>query len=429
VRGAAIGSIVYTVFTAAFWILILLMAAASPVAAQRPISMPTAAGSQSSSDDIRKNYRVHAGPFYVEPAILLKELGVDTNVFNQAGNTNADFTMVVAPQAAVAVPFSNRALVKSLVGTDVVYYAQYASERSIDPQAAVRADIYAQRLTFFVDGSYLNTRERLNYEIDVRARHLQNDLSGGVAFRATTRLTIEVAARRGRIRFDGDDYLRGQRLKETLDRDTQVFSMTARHRRNGLTTFGLRYENQADRFPLSPVRDTDSFRVMPGVELRKRALLNGSAWVGYRRFEPKAAGLPSQAGLVSQLALSYTLLGAAVFGVTYDRDYQFSYEALTPYYVDNSVGLFVRRAIGGRADVRGNVARHRYTYQPITTGPILAGLVRVDTTDNYGVNVGYRLKRQTRAGVGLSYWTRDSTRLDFRNYTGLRIGLTMDHEF
>ena len=374
---------------------------------------------------------MHAGPFYVEPAILLKELGVDTNVFNQAGDTNADFTMVVAPQAAVAVPFANRALVKSLLGTDLVYYAQYASERSVDPQAAVRAEFYAGRLTFFVDESYLNTRERLNYSIDLRARHLQNDLSGGVAFRATTRLTVEAAASSGRIRFDGDEYFNGQRLKETLDRDTQVFSVTARHRRNGLTTIGLRYENQTDRFPLSPVRDTDSFRVMPGVELRPRALLNGSAWVGYRRFDPKAAVLPSQAGLVSQLALSYTLLGATMFGVTYDRDYQFSYEALTPYFVDNSVGVFVRRAIGARADVRGNVARHRYAYQPLLTDPILAGLAadRVDTTDNYGVNVGYRLKRQTRAGVGLSYWTRDSTGLDFRNYTGLRIGLTMNHEF
>ena len=98
----------------ALCIVIILVAAASPVAAQRPISMPTAAGSQQSIDDIRENYRLHAGPFYVEPAILLKELGVDTNVFNQAGETNSDFTMVVAPQAAVAIPFSNRALVKSL---------------------------------------------------------------------------------------------------------------------------------------------------------------------------------------------------------------------------------------------------------------------------------------------------------------------------
>jgi hypothetical protein len=252
-----------------------------------------------------------------------------------------------------------------------------------------------------------------------------------VAVRATTGLTIEVTAGSGRIRFDGDEYFNGQRLKETLDRDTQVYSVTARERRNGLTTIGLRYENQTDRFPLSPVRDTDSFRVMPGVELRPRALLNGSAWVGYRRFDPKSAVLPSQAGLVSQATLSYTLLGSTVFGVTYDRDYQFSYEALTPYFVDNSAGVFVRRAIGGRADVRANVARHRYAYQPLLGAPILAGPAadRVDTTDNYGVNVGFRLKRQTRAGVGLSYWTRDSTTLDFRNYTGLRFGLTMDREF
>ena len=40
---------------------------------QRPISMPTAAGADQSIDDIREDYRVHAGPFYVDPAIRLKE--------------------------------------------------------------------------------------------------------------------------------------------------------------------------------------------------------------------------------------------------------------------------------------------------------------------------------------------------------------------
>ena len=84
------GPVCYTVFTAALRIVIILVAATSAVNAQRPISMPTAAGSQQSINDIREDYRLHAGPFYVEPAILLKELGVDTNVFNQAGETNAD---------------------------------------------------------------------------------------------------------------------------------------------------------------------------------------------------------------------------------------------------------------------------------------------------------------------------------------------------
>ena len=418
-------------FTRALGIVIVLIATTAAAAGQRPITMPTAAGTQHSIDEIPDQYRLRAGPFYVDPAILIKELGVDTNVFNQAGETRADFTTTLAPQAAIAIPFARRALVKSLLGTDLVYYAHYTSERSFDPQAAARAEIYTPRLTFFMEGAYLNTRERLNYEIDLRARHLENNLTGGVAVRASTRLTIEAAARRGSIRFDGDAYFQGQRLKETLDRDTRIYSVTARHRRNGLTTLGLRYENQTDRFPLSPIRDTNSFRVMPGVELKPRALFNGAAWVGYRRFDPKAPVLPAQAGLVSQLALSYTLLGATVFGVTYDRDYQFAYEALTPYFIANSVGVFVRRAIGAGADVRANVARHRYDYQPIAGGQLFGDLAgnRVDTTDNYGVNVGFRVKGNTRTGVGLSYWTRDSTGLDYRSYTGLRVGMTMTHEF
>jgi hypothetical protein len=54
---------------------------------------------------------------------------------------------------------------------------------------------------------------------------------------------------------------------------------------------------------------------------------------------------------------------------------------------------------------------------------------RVDTTDNYGANLGYRMKRNTRLGFGASYYTRDSTRDTFRQYDGLRIGTTMTYGF
>ena len=205
--------------------------------------------------------------------------------------------------------------------------------------------------------------------------------------------------------------------------------MTARYRRNGLTTLGLRYENQTDRFPLSPIRDTDSFRVMPGVELRPRALVSGSAWVGFRRFTPKASILRGQDILVAQMALSYTLLDATTFGVTYHRDYEFAFEALTPYFMDNSVGVFVRRAIGARFDVIVNVARHRYAFQSVIGDTPQSSSDRVDTTDNYGVNVGRRLTARTRLGFGLWYWTRDSTRRTYQNYNGLRMGLTSTYEF
>jgi hypothetical protein len=170
---------------------------------------------------------------------------------------------------------------------------------------------------------------------------------------------------------------------------------------------------------------------MPGVELRPRALINGSAWVGYRSFHPRDPIVPAQQGLVSQLGLSYTLLGATTFGVTYDRDYQFSYQVETPYFVDNGVGLFVRRAVGGRFDVIANAARHRYTYQAMAIQPAQLAAIpdRVETTDNYGVNLGYRLKRLTRVGFGASYWTRDSATDASRAYDGLRIGTTVTYGF
>ena len=219
-----------------------------------------------------------------------------------------------------------------------------------------------------------------------------------------------------------------QRLQETLNRDADTWSAVGRYRRSALTTLGVLYENQRDRFEFSPVRDTDSFRVMPGVEFRPRALISGSAWVGYRSFKPKDPLVPAQTGLVSQLALSYTLLGATTFGVTYDRDYQFAYEAVNPYFVDNSVGLFIRRAIGGKYDVVVNAARHRYDYQQIAVETVELATTppRVETTYNYGVGLGYRLKRQTRIGFGASYWTRDSTRV-LRSYDGFRIGTTVTY--
>jgi hypothetical protein len=396
--------------------------------AQLPAPPPSNAGSTQTIDDIRKNYRLHAGPFYMKPGILLKELGVDTNVFNQAGEQKSDFTFTVTPQADVAVPFARRGLLKATLGADAVYYAQYATERSIDPQAVVRAEGYVHRVTLFVEESYLNTRQRPNYEIDLRSRHLQNDLAGGAEIRLTPKLSAEIARSYGQTRFDGDSFFLGQRLRDTLNRNTDAYTVTVREKLSALTTLGARYERQQDRFPFSGVRDTDSFRVMPGIDFKPKALVSGSAWVGYRRFTPRSPLLPSKSGLVSQLGLAYTLLGATTFGVTYDRDYQFAFETANPYFIDNSAGVFIRRAVGGKFDVLGNAARHRYSYERLITQPSLAP-PRIDTTDNYGVNLGYRLKRQTRVGFGASYFTRRSTVALNRSYDGLRVGTTVTYGF
>jgi hypothetical protein len=393
-----------------------------------PTAITTTPGSSQAIEDVRKQYHVHLGPLYVNPGLLLKELGVDSNVFNQAGEQKSDFTFTLTPKADIALPFARRGLLRTTAAADAVYYAKYVSERSLDPQVIVRGEAYANRLTLFAQGAYLNTRQRPNYEIDLRSRHLESDAAAGVSLRVTPKLTAEFSGTAARTRYDADAFFLGTSLRETLNRNETGYSVVLRERLTALTTMAVRYENLHDAFPYSPVRDNSSYRVMPGVEFKPRALISGSAYVGFRKLSPKSELLPEYTGLVSQLALSYSLLGATVFGVSYDRDVQFSYEAVNPYYLDNSVGVFVRRQLGGRVDLIVNAARHRYDYRDLT-GLAASLAPRVDTTDSYGANVGYRLKGATRVGFGATYYRRTSTRETFRHYDGLRAGMTVTYGF
>jgi hypothetical protein len=163
--------------------------------------------------------------------------------------------------------------------------------------------------------------------------------------------------------------------------------------------------------------------------------------VGYRAFTPSDPTLlPDFRGLVAQLGLSYTLLGATTFGVSYSRDLTYSYDELQPFFVDDSAGVSVRRAIGRRFDVLTSADRHAYRYEDLLTPaqpatalttevPAIPTAKRLDVTWNYAASVGYRIGRDGRIGFGVSYWDRESTTRPFRNYNNLRFGSTMSFGF
>jgi hypothetical protein len=388
--------------------------------------VPARAVAQSATaiDDVRKNYRIHFGGLYVAPTLMLKELGYDTNVFNEGEEPKGDFIVTLTPKVDLAVPIVRRALVKATVAGDLMYFARYPSERSVNPQLTLRGEAYANRVTLFGEVAHLNSRQRFNLEVDARVRHLTTGLSGGLAVNLTPKASVQFSARRSETQFDDDAIYLGERLKETLNGFSRSFGLTLRRQITPLTALAVDYERAQDRFPNSPVRNTDSFRVMPGVDLKPRALISGTARVGYRRFAPVDPRLKTRSGLVSQLGLSYTLLGATMFGVTFDRDFVFSYSSTTPYFVSTTVAVFVRRAVGGHFDVIGDAGRTRYDYERLgapPADPVLPSLpTRVETTDRFGVNLGYRLKRQTRIGFGVSYSERSSSVQAARGYDALR---------
>lgn len=398
------------------------------------VAAPVAAPAQVNSlaaERPREEATVKLGPFYVTPSIALNEMGVDTNVHNSQGGKQADFTFTVAPQARVWMPIGRRALVRTQATAGLVWYRTLVNERSVNPQVQSRAEVYLRRMTLFGDGAFVYTRQRPTFEVDLRSRRREIAFGGGIDFRLLRKITLEVSGGRSGVRFVGDELFEGTPLAITLNRDTTSVGSTVRYHWSPLTAFAVRGSRSSDRFPLASIRNSDSTEIMPGVELRPRALISGSAYVGVRRFRPVVASrIPEYTGLVADLDLAYTLLGSTSFAITHTRGIGYSWEFAQPYFVDNSVGARVRRALGPRFDVIVSADRHQYAYRNlIRLDESAPDERRLDTTWNYGGSFGYRIGRESRVGFGVSYWRRDSTTRQFREYDGLRIGMSGNYGF
>jgi hypothetical protein len=391
-------------------------------------STQTATAQSTRTETPRADARIHVGPLYLTPGFQLREFGIDTNVFNTSADPKSDFTFTIGPELNAWVPMGRRALLKTSGGADVVYFQTFASERSINPHAEVRGEVYLQRVTLFAENEMLNTRQRPNYEIDIRARRLENTVRAGGQLRLSPKFSVEIAGRQSVVRFDGDAVFAGSYLEQSLNRDTRGASANARYQWTPLTAIVVRAEAARDRFSFSPLRDANTLRIQPGVEFRPPALISGSAYFGLRSLTPLHQELPEFRGAAGSARLRFRLPRAMYLEFAGDRDLAYSYEPLQPYYIVNGYGATVRRQIVRRFDASVGAQRQRYSYRGLIV-PGAAAARREDTTVVYTGSIGYTPKRDMRVGVGLSKFDRDSSTHAYADYEGFRVGTSVTYGF
>lgn len=373
-------------------------------------------------DDIRKDSKVRLGSIYFAPTFSLRDFGVQTNVFNQSGNPEKDFSFTAAPGVDGAMPFGHRALIQTRTNIDLVYFASHSSERSVDPDLNVRAQFFTPHLVFFTFDSFLASRQRPNFEIDLRSRRKQNQFGGGFEVKFSPRSSIEFSVAKSIVRWAGDAVFLGSSLQQSLDRDSIAYGAKLKSIRTPKTTLTLTTDVSHDRFRFTNARNADIFRLLPGVEFAPRALISGSAQVGFKRFQTLSPTLPNFSGLIANLDLGYTLLGSTRFGVNATRDVDYSYERQQPYYLVNGVGLSVRRELFGGNDVIVAGQRIRYSYQLEASSPLITD--PHEATNRYSLDIGHRLQNTARLGFGIGHVKRDSRLGPGRNYEGWTFGMS-----
>lgn len=346
--------------------------------------------------------RLRLGPLGVTPRLTISSR-LDTNVFNAPTDEQRDVVADIRPGAVVSLR-AGRLRFQTTTGVNYAYFRDYPGQGGAGGSSTAQLSIVANRLRPFVEGTYVNSNERLNFEIDERARRIEYSYRGGVEARLTPTLLFTTSAGRSVFEFTAAD--RTAPLS-SLNRESDVASAVLQHQTTPLTRIFVTSEVRRERFTTGAAAEAQSVRVVPGAEFSPFALLRGRIDVGVTRFSTRSGTAPAFTGAVGGLTLSYVLGDRTNLGVTAARDLTFSFAGPTAYYLQNGVGASIGRAFGERTELRVTWNRQQLDYRdtgPAEAEPIGADL-RVTTA---GAQVIVRLARDLRFSLSAEHSRRFS---------------------
>jgi hypothetical protein len=359
------------------------------------------------------------GPVRITPSLMLKDMGIDNNVFNESVDPKSDFTFTLTPRADIV--FRARRLKLGYTSVvDYVYFKTYDDEGGVNSSGSARMDLDLGRLRPYAMIRGVRTKARLNAEVDARAHHRDSTYGAGLALLIASRTRLVTNASRTQVAFDEGEAFRGVNLGAAFDGQRDTVDGGIGIELTPLTSLTILVTRETQRFDLSPDRDADSWRVAPTLTFSNDGPLTGNATIGYRHFHTRSAATPDYSGLTSALNVGATFYGRHQLLAVANRDVQYSYDESTDYYVGTTLGLTWTSPLVGRIDARATTTRSVMDYRTV------AAAAGRDTQLVYGAGIGYRVTPHARVGVNAEWTRRESDRTDLRGFRNHRLfaGLT-----
>lgn len=388
------------------------------IAAALTLFVSVDASAQIQRDDPATLATIRLGPLALTPTLAIRDIGVDTNVYRDDREVR-DFTASIIPGTDAWIRIGRLQL-----GSETELHWQYfrtsTSQSSLSLQQDGTAELLLAFFTPYVRGSFANTRQRLDYEIDRRIRQRRTGVAAGVKVFPGPRTQFDLEWRRGRLDLS-DETFGDSVLAEALNRENEATELTARYGLTSLTTFVAGVTVEEDRFEFQPLRDSRSWSVLPGLEFRPFAFISGSARIGYRHVDLEAPLAPDFRGVIAEVDLKYVARDATKIEADASRQLRYSFEATAPVYIETGWTLTFTQAVTYDWDVRVRGGRTTLAYRGITPDAGQSRLDRVDYFHVYGLGLGRRVAYEWRLGFDLDYAARTTT-IPGRAYDGLRFG-------
>jgi len=396
-----------------WWLLSGSLAAAVALA-----PAPAAAQADQAQDPDRPTLRI--GPFEFKPRLLIGNIGIDYNVFNDNDNPQQDFTFSVAPDVEVSVhPGRLRAAVSS--GSEFVYFQKFTSERSVNRNFGARLDLDLTFLQPFAAMNWAHTSARSNSEIDIRARHHPRTYSAGTRLKLASRTSMTFTARQSTESYDEEFEYRGVPLSRLLDNETMSYEGALSFELTPFTTLSLGTATEQLRFDQAPLRNANSLRITPTVTFSPLGQITGTGSLGYRRFDGLDPALADYSGLVASGSIALLLGGRYKLETLFTRDVRYSYEEDLPYYVVTGGRGTLAVQTFAALDLRITGGRESLDYRALAGQPDPGK----DRMMLYGGGFGYRIANRVRVVLEAEFWRRTSERDQEREYRNKRIVMSV----
>jgi hypothetical protein len=362
--------------------------------------------------------------FVWRPSLELVNLGWDSNLFNLPKEPDrlpgdevprGDF---VTSFAAGLAPIWNPggARLAAAAGLGYNYYHRFERERGFDLGTRGRLEVPWSRARLHAGGSYFNLRQRLNYEVDARARRTERDVDGGIELALGARTRLDVSTRRAEVIFDKDEP-ELQYVRDALNRRERTVAASFEYALTPFTNVVVTGERGVHVFPLSPLRDGDSDAVLAGLSLSSDAVISGRGMIGWQRLTVANPVIPTYRGPIGQFDAS-TVLGISTrLAVRGRRDVTFSVGDQSPYYVQTLGGASLMQALGEKWDTGVRFDRVRLDYVQSLIAPNETYREYIDV---FGGTVGFRFPGGFRISLEGELMRRRASTAPTRSYETLR---------
>ncbi len=360
------------------------------------------------------------GPLAFTPALSIPAVGLDSNVFNDSENARKDFTANVQPSVDAWLRFGPIRL-EAKQQFNLLYFKQYASERAVNSNSGLRAELLLLWGTPYAGVSFVKTNERADARIDTRAVNRSRPATVGIDLRLSSSTNIDIGVNDNSTSFDADATFDGTPLQTALDRRTRNYRGTLRYAVTPPTTFTLSVSRQEERFRFSPQQNSESVRVVPGLAFAADAVITGRVEVGWLSFTPRSAALRPFTGVVSSVDLGYVFLGLTRLQLAVNRDVTPSIDSVASYALQTGVTGTLTHRVSERWDVNLSARRQRLDFGQVRLRSDTDEAVdRADTVDTYTAGIGFYFTQGLRLGVRAESISRKSV-LPIGRYDNLRI--------